>query len=101
MATCKDLSNWVTPLDNQLSPGSIHKSSWNVIHTIQEALRNVNNINDCLSLSYARRDLIDEDLDLGYLFKIVYFLKSQLPCNHKQIWLQIIHARLMLARGNV
>lgn len=41
---------------------------------------------------------MDENLDISYLFEIVHQLESQLPTNHKQRWLELIHARLMLAR---
>ncbi|KAG7001456.1 hypothetical protein G7Y79_00031g065710 [Physcia stellaris] len=41
---------------------------------------------------------MDEKLDINYLFEIVHQLESQLPTDHKQRWLELIHARLTLAR---
>ena len=77
---------------------STNGSSWQAIHTLQENLRQANSIHECLSLFPAKRKLLDEATDLRYLFEIVDFLESRLSTNHDQTWLELIHARLLLAR---
>ena len=84
--------------NDPLGSESINGSSWQFIHTLQESLRQANCIHECLSLVPAKRKLLDEATDLRYLFEIVDFLESRLSTNHEQTWLELIHARLMLAR---
>ena len=98
MDDCKRNSNWVDPKRDPLDSESINGSSWQAIHTLQEILRQANGIYECLSLFPARQTLLDDATDLRYLFEIVDFLESRLSTNHDQTWLQLIHARLILAR---
>ena len=98
MDDCKRNSNWVDLKNDPLGSESINGSSWQAIHTLQEILRQANGIHECLSLFPAKRQLLDDATDLRYLFEIVDFLESRLSTNHDQTWLELIHARLMLAR---
>ena len=98
MDDCKRNSNWVDLKNDPLGSESINGSSWQAIHTLQEILRQANSIHECLSLFPAKRQLLDDATDLRYLFEIVDFLESRLSTNHDQTWLELIHARLMLAR---
>ena len=98
MDDCKRYSNWVDLKNDPLGSESVDGSSWQAIHTLQEILRQANSIHECLSLFPAKRTLLDDATDLRYLFEIVDFLESRLSTNHDQTWLELIHARLMLAR---
>ena len=98
MEKCKRKSNWVDlrsdPPDLDPSSGS----SWQVIHAMQETFRHANDIHECLALFPARRELLVEDEDLGYLLGLVHDLESRSPFSHGQDWLKIINAKLTLAR---
>ena len=98
MDKCKRNSNWVDLKNDALGSESINGSPWQAIHTLQEILLQANGIHECLSLFPAKRELLDDATDLRYLFQIVDSLESRLSRNHDQTWLEIIHARLMLAR---
>ena len=98
MDDCKTNSNWVDLKNDPLGSESITGSSWQAIHTLQEILRQANGIHECMSLFPAKRNLLDDATDLRYLFEIVEFLESRLSNNHDQTWLELIHARSMLAR---
>ncbi len=98
MDDCKRNSNWVDLKNDPLGSESINGSSWQAIHTLQEILRRANCIHECLSLFPAKRKLLDDATDLRYLFELVDFLESRLSTNHDQTWLELINARLMLAR---
>ena len=98
MDECKRNSNWVDMKNDPLGSESINGSSWQAIHTLQEILRQANCIHECLSLFPAKRELLDDATDLRYLFETIDLLESRLSTNHDQTWLELIHARLMLAR---
>ena len=98
MDDCNRYSNWVDPKNDTLDSESIDGSSWQAIHTLQEILKQANCIHKCLSLFPARRNLMDDAADLRYLFEIVDFLESRLSSSHDQAWMELVHARLMLAR---
>ena len=97
MDDCKRNSNWVDLKNDPLGSESMDGPSWQAIHTLQEILRQADGIHECLSLFPAKRNLLDDATDLRYLFELVDFLESRLSTNHDQIWVELIHARLMLA----
>ena len=84
--------------NDSLGSESINGSSWQAIHTLQEILRQANYIHECLSLFPAKRELLDDATDFIYFYEMIDFLESRLSTNHDQTWLELIHARLMLAR---
>lgn len=98
MNDCARYSNWVDPKTDPLGLESINGSPWQAIHTLQEILMQANSIHECLSLFSAKQKLMDETTDLRYLFEIVEFLESRVSINHDQTWIELIHARLLLAR---